>query len=233
MVRSRPSGIPPPQRSVVPRAPQKFVVPRSTGIQGQTTRGAPSRLVVPKQQGLPQGLAPARKNLAPTPIGVARLPRVKLQATRKVPASLALVNRGLRSNPGYKKPAGIKHYAERKAGKSGWMHRHRPFFFKRGGHRWRRHYYTVLVGSLWYWHWYDVAADADPAAGVYPEYALPECDPDGDECTEPPLIAPALLEGRATQEAIDRCTAEFVSFDPETGTYATASGEPRVCPYLD
>lgn len=231
MVRSRP--IPAPQSTVVPRTPQKFVVPRSPGIEGQTSRRAPSPLVVRKQPAVTQGLAPARKGLATTPEGLTRLPRVKFQATRKVPANLTLVNSGLRRNPGYNKPAGIKHYAEHKAGKSGWMHRHRPFFFKRGGNRWRRHYYTFLVGGLWYWYWYDVVADADPAAVVYPEYALPECDADGDECTEPPLIAPALLEGRATQEAIDRCAEEFVSFDPRTGTYATTSGEPRVCPYLE
>jgi hypothetical protein len=216
---------------VVPRTPQKFVVPRGPAIQGKTKRSAPPRIVVPKQPA--QGLAPARKGLAPTPKGLTRLPRVKLQATRKAPADLALVNRGLRSNPGYKKPAGIKHYAEHKAGKSGWTHRHRPFFFKRGGHRWRRHYYTFLVGGLWYWYWYDVIADTDPAVVIYPDYALPECDPESDECVEPPLIAPALLEGRATQEDLDRCAAEFVSFDSRTGTYMATSGEPRVCPYLE
>ncbi len=218
MVRSRPSRIPAPQRSVVPRTPHKFVVPRGPGIQDQTKRRAPSRIVAPSPPASPQG--------------VARLPRVKLQATRRAPANLALVNRGLRRNPGYNKPAGIKHHADHKAGESGWIHRYRPFVFKRAGHRWRRHYYTFLVGGLWYWYWYDVIAD-DPAAAVYPEFALPDCDPDGDECTEPPLIARALLEGRATQEAMDRCAAEFVSFDPETGTYATAAGEPRVCPYLE
>jgi hypothetical protein len=218
MVRSHSTRVPASQKSVVPRTPQKFVVPRGPGIQGQT-KSAPSRIVVPS--------GPA------TTKGLARLPRVKIQATRSAPGNLALVNRGLRSNPGFSKPAGIKHYAEHKAGKSGWMHHHRPFFFKRGGHRFHRRYYTFFVGGLWYWYWYDVIADSDPAAVVYPEYTLPECDPDDDECTEPSLIAPALLQGRATREAMDRCAAEFVSFDPQTGTYATGSGEPRVCPYLE
>jgi hypothetical protein len=131
------------------------------------------------------------------------------------------------------KPAHIQHNPRHKAGKAGWMHRHRPFFFKRAGHRWRRHYYSFLVGGLWYWYWYDVIADADPAAVVYSEAALPDCDLEIDECIEPELIAPAILEERATEEAMARCAAGFRSFDPRTGTYVTSRGEVRVCPYLE
>jgi BA14K-like protein len=195
-------------------------------MQTQSGRSATSRIVVP-------GRPPT---LSATPGTTAKalhtLPRVRLQATRKPPGSLALVNRGWRDNPGWKKPAGIGHNPGFKAGKSGWMHNHRPFYFKHKGHRWHRHYYTYFVGGLWYWYWYDVVADTDPAAVAYPEPVLPECDPDGDECVEPPLVAPALLEGRVTQAALDRCAAEYVSFDPETGTYVRADGEAQVCPYL-
>jgi hypothetical protein len=112
------------------------------------------------------------------------------------------------------------------------MHRHQAFFFKHGNHRWRRHYYSFLAGGLWYWYWYDVSADSDPAAIVYS--VLPECDPDSDECTESDaIIAPAILEGRASEEAMAQCAAEFRSFDARTGTYVRYGGEVRVCPYLE
>jgi hypothetical protein len=155
---------------------------------------------------------------------------------RKVPeASLAGINSGLRRNPGQTKPAHIQHDPKRKAGKSGWAHRHRPFFFKHAGHRWRRHYYSFLIGGLWYWYWYDLSADADLDAIIYADAALPDCDLESDECTEPEaaLVAPAILEGRATQEDMARCAARFRSFDTETGTYVTYGGDVRICPYLE
>jgi hypothetical protein len=145
---------------------------------------------------------------------------------------MAMINRGLRRNPGGSKPAGIEHNPNHKADKAGWMHRHRPFFFKHGGHHWRRHYYTFLVGGLWYWYWYDVLADDDAAVVVYSDAVLPDCDPEVDACVEPEAIAPAILEGRATQEAMADCAAEFGSFNARTGTYVTRKGEVRVCPYL-
>ena len=112
------------------------------------------------------------------------------------------------------------------------MHRHQAFFFKHGNHRWRRSYYSFLAGGLWYWYWYDVSADSDPAAIVYS--VLPECDPDGDDCTETDaIIAPAILEGRASGEAMAQCAAEFKSFNARTGTYVMYGGEVRVCPYLE
>jgi hypothetical protein len=224
VVRSRPSGIRPQQRLVVPRrASPKFVAPRRPSVPYLAKRRAPS-VAVPGRRVTPKWVAPK---------GATPLPRLRFQATRKAPASLALINSGLHGNPGRNKPAGIEHYQDHKAGKSGWIHRYRPFVFKHDGHRWHRHYYSYLVGGLWYWYWYDVIADQEPAALVYPVYVLPECDLDDDECTEPGLIAPALLEGRATQEAIDQCAAEFPSFDPETGTYEAADGVMRVCPYLE
>jgi hypothetical protein len=114
------------------------------------------------------------------------------------------------------------------------MHGHRPFFFKHDGHRWHRHYYSFPVGGLWYWYWYDDIADEDPAALIYSEVVLPQCDLDSDDCMEPDaIIAPAILEGRATEEAITQCTTEFRSFDARTGTYVTYGGEVRVCPYLE
>jgi hypothetical protein len=144
------------------------------------------------------------------------------------------VNKGLRRKPGLSKPASVTHDPKHKAGKAGWTHRHKPFFFKHGGHRWRRHYYSFLVGGLWYWYWYDVVADDDPAAEVYEEVVLPDCSLDIDECTEGgTIIAPAILEGRATEEAMEQCRAEFRSFDARTGTYVMYGGEVRVCPYLE
>lgn len=163
----------------------------------------------------------------------ASVPRLKLQAIRNAPLSVGLINRGLRRNPSRNKPPHIEHNPKHKADKAGWMHRHRPFFFKHAGHRWRRHYYTFLVGGLWYWYWYDVEAADDPAVLVYSDTALPDCDPDIDECVEPELIAPAILEGRATQEATADCAAEFRTFDARTGTYVSRHGEVRVCPYLE
>jgi hypothetical protein len=71
-----------------------------------------------------------------------------------------------------------------KAARSGWRRSFNPFFFRHGGHRWHRFYYTFLVGGLWYWYWYDVDADQDPQALVYSLDALPDCDPELDECAE-------------------------------------------------
>jgi hypothetical protein len=165
-----------------------------------------------------------------TPSGVARLTR---QTIRRAPTNLALANKGLRQKPGLSKPAGVVHDPKHRAGKSGWMHRHHPFFFKHDGHRWHRHYYTFLVGGLWYWYWYDVIADDDPAALVYTDVILPACYLDSDECVEPgEIIAPAILEDRATEEDMARCAAEFRSFDARTGTYVMYGGAVRVCPYL-
>lgn len=154
---------------------------------------------------------------------------------RKAPANAALINRGQRRNPGWNKPASVQHNDKHRAGKLGWAHRHRPFYFKHDGKRWRRHYYTYLVGGLWYWYWYDVVADAGVA--IYSDAELPECDLDVDACSEletaTVLIAPAILEGRATEEAMARCRARYRSFDDETGTFVAYSGEIRVCPYLE
>jgi hypothetical protein len=148
------------------------------------------------------------------------------QSVRQPPANLALVNSGLRSNPGRAKPAHIQHHPNHKAGKSGWMHQHRPFFFKHAGHRWHRYYYSFLAGGLWYWYWYDVSADTDPTATLYDDGALPDCDPEIDECIEPE-------EGAAAGDAMSRCAKAFRSFDPATGTYVTYGGEVRRCPYLE
>lgn len=45
------------------------------------------------------------------------------------------------------------------------------------------------------------------------------------------LIANGISESSA-RERFARCEADFRSFDPETGTYITRSGEERLCPYL-
>lgn len=45
------------------------------------------------------------------------------------------------------------------------------------------------------------------------------------------LIAKGVSEASA-RDRFARCEAEFQSFDPETGTYITYSGEERLCPYL-
>ena len=243
-----------PRAGAIPRPSPRIVAPPG----GRIVTPPAGRVVIPRAQGaLPRMQAPVtgrgggmimgrhretrRPKRAITPPPVAKIigkpsasvPRFTRQAIRKTPANLALVNRGLRRNPGRNKPPNIQHDPKHKAGNSGWMHGHRPFFFKHAGHRWRRHYYSFLVGGLWYWYWYDVEVDDDPVVVVYSDAALPDCDPDADDCIEPELIAPAILEGRATEDAMARCTAEFRTFDARTGTYIARRGEVRVCPYLE
>jgi len=162
-------------------------------------------------------------------------PTVTFPTLRKAPADSALINSGVRNNPGYNKPAKIVHNARHKADRSGWEHRYRPFYFKHGGHRWHRHYYSYVVGGLWYWYWYDVIADTDPYAVLYSDAMLPDCDFESDACDEPEpsaLVAPAILQGRATPEEMQRCADSFLSFNSETGTYVTQGGDVRICPYL-
>ena len=45
------------------------------------------------------------------------------------------------------------------------------------------------------------------------------------------LVASGLSEGSA-RSAIDRCEANYRSFEPSTGLYTTYGGEKRLCPYL-
>ena len=221
-------GMPPAGRVVIPRPPTA-----SPGMQAPVT--GRTDMIIGRHQGTRRvkraGTSPPIANIPGK--SPARVPRLVRQAIRKAPANAALFSRGLRSNPGRNKPSNIRHDPKHKAGKSGWMHGHRPFFFKHAGHRWRRHYYSFFIGGLWYWYWYDVEADDDPTAVVYGDAALPDCDPDIDDCVEPELIAPAILEGRATEDAMAHCTAEFRSFDARTGTYVARRGEVRVCPYLE
>jgi BA14K-like protein len=220
---------PPSSRVIIPRGPSTL-----PGMHAPVTRRNHNII-------MPRGTMTRRSQRTITSRAITKLPdkssapvaRFKRQAIRKAPVNVALVNSGRRRNPGRNKPANIEHNPKHKADKAGWMHRHRPFFFKHAGHRWRRHYYSFLIGGLWYWYWYDVEADDDPALVTYSDPALPDCDPEIDECTEPEVIAPAILEGRATQEAMADCAADFRSFDARTGTYVTRQGEVRVCPYLE
>jgi hypothetical protein len=165
-------------------------------------------------------------------------PRVARPRLRPLPSGPIALNPGLRASPGFPKPPSVAHNASHRAGKAGWQHSHKPFYFKRGGHRWKRIYYSLPLAGLWYWYWYDLVADDEPAVLVYSDLALPECDEDQDECTiveesvEGELIAPAILEGRATEEMMDRCADRYQTFDRRTGTFIAYSGERRVCPYL-
>ena len=228
---------PPAGRLVTPPS-RRIVIPRGTN----TPPGMHAPVIRRNRDvNLPPDSRARRSQRTITRRAITKLPdksstpvsRFKRQTIRKAPVNVALINRGLRRNPGDNKPANIQHNPKHKADKGGWMHRHRPFFFKHAGHRWHRHYYTFLAGGLWYWFWYDVEADDDPAVLVYSDAALPDCDPEMDECVEPEVIAPAILEGRATEEAMADCAAEFRSFDARTGTYVTRQGEVRVCPYLE
>jgi hypothetical protein len=207
----------------IQRQPQRSVTPR---IQRDIQRRTP-RLVVPK--------APPVVKLP----GAPATPRLTRPRLRALPSSPAVLNPGLRRNPGTPKPASIVHNASHKAGKAGWQHHHKPFYFKRGAHRWKRIYYSFPLAGLWYWYWSDVIADDEPAVLVYRDLALPECDEDQDECTivveggvEDELIAPAILEGRVSEDMLDRCAYRYRSFDRRTGTFTAYSGEKRVCPYL-
>jgi hypothetical protein len=46
------------------------------------------------------------------------------------------------------------------------------------------------------------------------------------------LVASAMAQRRATDDAIRSCAEDFPGFDPHTGTFVNDDGEPRVCPYL-
>ena len=93
--------------------------------------------------------------------------------------------KGFKTKPGtFVKPAHIVHNAKHIAGLHGHHHGHKAFFFRHGGHRWHRWYYPFLAGGLWYWYWYDVPSDNDPAVVSLADTALPDCDPDEDECIE-------------------------------------------------
>ncbi len=219
-------------RVVTPRAVRRAVPGRAVTQRKATATRRTGRVVTQRKAAVtPRArriVTPSRAKGAPNAVA----PRIVRQAIRKAPASPALVNKGTRQNPGRYKPANVHHDPARKAGRAGWMHRHQPFFFKHGDHRWRRYYYSFLVDGLWYWYWYDVSADGDPAAIVYS--VLPVCELDSDVCSETDsIIAPAILEGRATEEAMAQCTAEFRSFDARTGTYVMYGGKVRVCPYLE
>jgi len=226
-------------RAVAPR-PARAVAPtagRRASSRISRVATPRKRVATPRVQGpVMRGTQPSVALRAGTTARRARVSgsRSARQTIRHAPVNLALVNRGLQRNPGRTKPARVAHDPRRKAGKSGWVHRHRPFVFKHAGHRWRRHYYSFLVGGLWYWYWYDVSVDTDPDVIIYSDAVLPDCDPDSDDCIEPEaVVAPAILEGRATEENLARCAAEFRSFRPDTGTYVTYQGDMRICPYLE
>jgi BA14K-like protein len=46
------------------------------------------------------------------------------------------------------------------------------------------------------------------------------------------LVAAAVAQRRASNDAIRNCAEDFPGFDPRTGTFVNESGERRVCPYL-
>lgn len=93
--------------------------------------------------------------------------------------------KGLKHKPSnFIRPAHIPHNPKHIAGLHGFHHHHNAFFFRHGGHRWHRWYYPLAVGGLWYWYWYDLPADNDPAVVSLSDSALPDCDPDDDECLE-------------------------------------------------
>ena len=46
------------------------------------------------------------------------------------------------------------------------------------------------------------------------------------------LVASAIAQHRATEDAVRSCAEDFPGFDPRTGTFLNEDGERRVCPYL-
>jgi hypothetical protein len=46
------------------------------------------------------------------------------------------------------------------------------------------------------------------------------------------LVASAIAQHRATEDAVRNCAEDFPGFDPRTGTFVNEDGERRVCPYL-
>ncbi len=217
-----PRLVSPPAQRRIQVQPRRTVTP---SIQRQLPQ-RPPRVVVPKG---PKVVRPT----APLPGS-----RVTPARPRTLPAGTTAFNPGLRRNPGSPKPPAVAHSEARRASKAGWQHHHRPFYFKRGGQRWKRIYYSLPLAGLWYWYWYDVLADDDPVALAINLVVLPECAPDLDECIVSgpdmmgELVAPAIVEGRASPEMLDRCAARYRSFDRRTGTFTAYGGGKRICPYL-
>ncbi len=223
-----------PSGSIAPPRSGRITSPSITSRRMSTERGE----LAPFGQRVHISPSPRGLRMMPGPTSRgATLPRgsTPSPASRIAPSNLALSNSGLRQNPGYPKPPNVKFDPRQKADRTGWQHRYRPFYYKHDRHRWLRRYYAYPVGGLWYWYWYDALADTDPFGELYGDAMLANCDPGTDACSEPALqalIAPAILEGRATPEDISRCQGEYRSFNAATGTFVTHGGDTRICPYL-
>lgn len=232
------------QRAVVRQSRAPRVVYRAPNRQFTRKTVAP-RLYSPKVNRV---VVPRANRIVKTPVvktpivkaPVVRTPtRIVKPTLRPLPSNQLALNPGLRTNPGKLKPAHIVHNENHKAGKIGWQHHHRPFHFRRDGQRWKRLYYALPVAGLWYWYWYDVVAEDDPAALAYGLGDLPECYESEDDCagvgapTEGELVAPAIIEGRATEDLMRQCAERYRSFDARTGTFVAYGGDRQICPYLE
>ena len=124
-----------PGRFAVPRSSRAAATPR---VARSLQRSRPSRraattsrsrIVMPRRIG--RSATRIARSRAAQSTRLRRAPALRQRAARhalrKAPKNLALINRGLRHNPGQSKPAHVQHDPKRKAGKSGWAHRHRPF----------------------------------------------------------------------------------------------------------
>ena len=88
------------------------------------------------------------------------------------------------------KPAFVVHNNYYLAGARGYRLGYRPFWYRYGGFRWYRYYYTVpLAAGGYYWYWHNCTEDeavtnfqVSPAAIV--ETDVIDCDPDDDDCGE-------------------------------------------------
>ena len=162
----RPSGRLVSPRRVTPRV-------RSQGVQPQGNRRV-QRVITPRSV---TPLAPKAR----TPIARSTGQSVRPSLRRTSHWSIADCG----ATPDEPSQLDIQHDPNRKAGRSGWMHQHRPFFFKHAGHRWHRYYYSFLAGGLWYWYWYDVSGDTVRPVTLYDDAALPDCDRKSTNASSP------------------------------------------------
>lgn len=87
------------------------------------------------------------------------------------------------------KPAHVRHNAKHMVGNLGKKYNHHPVIFSKHGHFFRRHYYSMLVGGVVTWFWYDDAVyDYDPVIPTL--VSVPVCETDDtDDCEARPLAS--------------------------------------------
>jgi hypothetical protein len=89
----------------------------------------------------------------------------------------------------FTKPAHVQHNPKHMVGHLGNQFNHKPVLFSKHGHFFRRHYYSMLIGGVLSWFWYDDAIyDYDPIIPTL--VSVPVClNDDTDDCEARPLAS--------------------------------------------